>query len=137
MARSRRPRVLLVVALVGPALPVAAQTYAAAAQAIIAAPPNPLGDLAARRRADEARCPTGEDDGIIVCGRLVRGGDGYRIPYQPEPGARVRLIAGEMPSATAAMSADHCIRLCQQPIMLDLLHPSTIARGIDRILGGD
>jgi hypothetical protein len=104
---------------------------------IIAAPPDPLGDLAARRRTEEARCRIGEDDGIIVCGRLVRRGGGYRIPYRPEPGARVRLIAGELPSATAAMSADHCIRLCPQPIMIDLLHPSSIARAIDRILGGD
>lgn len=105
---------------------------------IIAAPPNPLGDLATRQRTEQQqRCPLGGGDDIVVCGRLARRGDGYRVPYRPEPGGRVRLIAGEVPSATGAMSADRCIRLCEQPIMLDLLHPGTIARGIDRILSGD
>ena len=128
----------MLVALIGAASPCVAQSPAAPiASSIIAAPPDPLGDLAARRRIEEARCRIGEDEGIVVCGRLVRGGGGYRVPYRPEPGERVRLIAGELPSAMAAMTADHCIRLCLQPITIDLLHPSTIARGIDRILGGD
>ena len=138
MTKSRRLPALLSFALFGPALPALAQPDAPPrAQAIIAAPPDPLGDLAARRRIDRQRCLPGEDDDIIVCGRLARRGDGYRVPYRPEPGARARLIAGEQPSATGAMGADRCIRLCLQPIMIDLLHPSTIARGIDRILSGE
>ena len=101
---------------------------------IIAAPPDPLGDLAARRPADEERCRSGVADSVIVCGRLVQGGGGYRIPYQPEPGARVRLVAGEAPSAMAAMGADSCLRLCEQPVMFNLLDPGSIIRGLDRIL---
>jgi hypothetical protein len=50
----------------------------------------------------------------------------------------VRLIAGEAPSATGAMvAADDCMRLCEQPVMVNLLDPRSIARGIDRILSGN
>jgi hypothetical protein len=104
---------------------------------IIAAPPDPLGDIAEQRRADEERCRRGAGDAILVCGRLAQGGGGYRIPYEPEPGARVRLTAGEPPSAMAAMGAGGCLRLCEQPVMINLLDPGSIVRGLDRILGGD
>jgi hypothetical protein len=124
--------VLFLPVLIGAPFPAAALPTT-----IIAAPPDPLGDIAARRRADEPRCPLGGDDAIVVCGRVVRGGDGYRVPYQPEPGARVHLIAGEVPSGMAAMGADSCLRFCYQPVMINLLDPRSIARGIDRILGGD
>jgi hypothetical protein len=124
-------------ALIGVSAPCAAQVPSApVASSIIAAPPDPLGDIATRRQADEERC-RGAADAIIVCGRLVRGGGGYRVPYQPEPGARVRLIAGEPPSAMAAMGAGGCLRLCEQPVMINLLDPGSIIRGLDRILGGD
>jgi hypothetical protein len=49
----------------------------------------------------------------------------------------VRLIAGEAPSAMAAMGADYCTRLCNQPLTINLLDPGSIGRGIDRILAGD
>jgi hypothetical protein len=124
MAGGRLP---LLLALIGAASP-------ALAQGIIAAPPDPLGDIAARRLAEEERCQRGGVDIIIVCGRLVQGNGGYRVPYRPEPGARTRLIAGEAPSAVAAMGADHCLRLCQQPVMINLLDPGSIIRGLDRIL---
>jgi hypothetical protein len=109
--------------------------------AIIAASPDPLGDLAIRRAlADpaDAACRRGASaDAIIVCGRVVAGG-GYRVPWEPEPGARVRLIAGEVPSAMAAMGADRCIRLCLQPLMIDVGSAVRgIARGVDRILHPD
>jgi hypothetical protein len=125
---------LMLLALIGVSAPCAAQVPSApVASSIIAAPPDPLGDIAARRQADEERCRGGAD-AIIVCGRLVRGGGGYRVPYQPEPGARVRLIAGEPPSAMAAMGAGGCLRLCEQPVMINLLDPGSIVRGLDRIL---
>ena len=130
----RFSRLLTVLALLGPALPAAAQVPTPMPSGIIAAPPDPLGDLAARRQADEERCRSGVADSVIVCGRLVQGGGGYRIPYQPEPGARVRLVAGEAPSAMAAMGADSCLRLCEQPVMFNLLDPGSIIRGLDRIL---
>jgi hypothetical protein len=123
-------------ALIGAASPCVAQArYAPIASSIVAAPPDPLGDIAARRQADEERCRSGTADAVIVCGRLARGGGGYRIPYQPEPGARERLIAGEPPPAMAAMGGDGCLRLCEQPVMINLLDPGSIIRGLDRILG--
>lgn len=129
---------LMLPALLGAASPCVAQSSAApVASSIVAAPPNPLGDLAARRLADEARCRDGGGDAIVVCGRLVRGGGGYRVPYEPEPGARVRLIAGEQPSGMAAMGADACLRLCERPVMINLLDPGSIIRGLDRILSGN
>ena len=85
--------------------------------------------------SDIGRPPSADE--IVVCGRPVQGGGGYRVPWAPEPGARVRLIAGEPPSATGAMGAGGCLRLCEQPVMLNLLDPGSIARGLDRILGGD
>src|SRR5207237_3429164 len=130
-------RLLLLLALVGAATPAPAQTASmAVAQEIIAAPPDPLGDIAAWRRAEEARCQSGESDAIIVCGRLVQGGGGYRVPYRPEPGTRVRLIAGEPPSAMAAMAAGGCLRLCERRVMINLLDPGSIVRGLDRVFRG-
>ena len=132
MAAMRR---LLLLLAIGAAAPGLAQTPPApVASGIIAAPPDPLGDVAAQRRAEEERCRSGGLDTVIVCGRLVQGGGGYRIPWQPEPGARVRLVAGEAPSAMAAMGADSCLRLCEQPVMINLLDPGSIVRGLDHIL---
>ena len=124
--------------LLGAASPAVAQVPAAPVPSrIVAAPPDPLGDIAAERRAAQARCAAGAPDSIVVCGRPMQGGGGYRIPWQPEPGARVRLVAGETPSATAAMGADGCLRLCEHPVMVNLLDPGSIIRGLDRILGGN
>ena len=127
-------RRLILLALIGAPSPAVAQVPSAPVlPGIIAAPPDPLGDLARRPRTAEERCRDGSSDAIVVCGRRVRGGDGYRVPYQPEPGARVRMIAGEAPS----VHGDTCLRLCLQPVMINILDPGSIARGIDRILGGD
>jgi hypothetical protein len=133
MATSRGLFGLFLGALIGTALPATAQVRPVST-AIIVAPPDPLGDLAARRQVDADRCRDGGSDAIVVCGRPLRGGGGYRIPYQPEPGARVRLVAGEVPSGMAARGADSCLRLCYQPVMINLLDPGSIARGLDRIL---
>jgi len=135
MASVRR---LMLLVLAGTPLPAAAQIPSApAASGIIAAPPDPLGEIAARLRVEEERCRGGDLEAIVVCGRLPRGGAGYRIPYEPEPGARVRLIAGETPSAMAAMGADRCLRLCQQPLMINLLDPRGIASALDGFLSGN
>jgi hypothetical protein len=133
MTKSRRRPVLFLAALIGPAFPATAQVPSTPG-AIVAAPPDPLGDLVRRRYLDEARCRDGDSDAIVVCGRIVLGGGGYRIPYRPEPGARVRLIAGEVPSGMSAMGAPGCLRLCYQPVMINLLDPGSIVRGLDRIL---
>src|ERR1044072_3828739 len=137
MTKSRTLPALIFLAAAWP-LPAVAQTpLTPVISGIIAAPPDPLDDIAARERTDEESCRAGPPDAIIVCGRLSRGGGGYRIPYEPEPGARVHLIAGEPPSGMAALGADGCMRLCHQPVMVNLLDPGSIMRGLDRILGGD
>lgn len=131
----RGRRLLLLLLAVGAASPGLAQAPSAPlAAGIIAAPSDPLGDIAARRREEEERCQRGLLDSVTVCGRLVQAGGGYRLPYEPEPGARVRLVAGEPPSAMAAMGAGGCLRLCEQPVMFNLLDPGSIIRGLDRIL---
>lgn len=129
-------RLLALLLLAAASAPALAQS-----SAIVPAPPDPLGDLALRRAlADpaDAACRRGAlADAIVVCGRVVAGG-GYRVPWEPEPGARVRLIAGEAPSAMAAMGADRCIRLCPQPLMIDVGSAVRgLARGIDRVLHPD
>jgi hypothetical protein len=130
-------RNLALLALLAAPWPAVVQAQALVGGGIVIAPPDPLGAIAARQRAEEERCRNGGPDAIVVCGRLARGGGGYRIPWVPEPGARIRLTAGEAPSATAAMGADRCLRLCEQPIMINILDPRAIARGIDHILSGD
>jgi hypothetical protein len=120
-----------------------------APSAIVAAPADPLGALEAARWAaalriidDEADCGRDAETGeVVVCGRRQRGG-GMRIPWRPEPGARVHLVAGEPPGGVAAMGADGCLRLCHQPLMIDLIGGSreivnAIGRGIDRLLHPD
>lgn len=131
------PLAILLLAASLPA-PAMAEPAPARARTIIPAPPDPLGDLAARHAAAEAACRrAGLADQIIVCGRPARGG-GYRIPWVPEPGARVRLVAGEAPSAMAAMGADRCLRLCYQPVMVDIgAAVRTLRRGLDRLLHPD
>ncbi len=135
MTKSRTLPALLLPGLLSMAIPANAEVPPLAT-GIVDAPPDPLGDIAARQRVEEARCQRDGGDEIVVCGRPSRGG-GYRIPYEPEPGARVRLVSGEAPSAIAAMSAGGCLRLCEQPLMINLLDPRSIVRGLDRILSGD
>lgn len=135
MTKSRTLRAMLPAALL---LPLPAIAQAPVSSMILTAPPDPLGDIAARARTAEERCRDADPDSIVVCGRLVRGGEGYRVPYEPEPGARVHLVAGEAPSATGAMGAGGCLRLCHQPVTIDLIGAArAIGRGIDRLLHPD
>lgn len=77
----------------------------------------------------ELDCPRGVEE-IIVCGTRLEEMSRYRVPYQPEPGARVR---GE-PSGSAAMSAGGCLRLCHQPATVNILAiPGAIKGAIDRL----
>lgn len=125
-----------------PLLLIAAWPAAAVAQeapALVAAPADPLGEIALRGAwagLDPTRCATSNAD-VTVCGRRS-GGGGVRVPYEPEPGARVRPIAGEPPS----MGNMGCLRLCEQPLMVDLVggkrdFMNGIARGIGRLLHPD
>jgi len=119
------------------------------APAIFAAPADPLGAIEAERQAAALRAvyevvfcgrdaATGE---IVVCGRRPRGA-GIRVPWEPEPGARIHLIAGEPPGGLAAMGAGGCLRLCPQPLRVDLIGGdrsivNAVGRGIERLLHPD
>ena len=84
------------------------------------------------------RCPrdAGADDAIVVCGRNDDSRMRLPLPVQPEPGARRRLIAGEVPSATGALSVGQAC--CGGGGGINLLGvASAVARGVDRILHPD
>src|SRR5437868_9410494 len=86
-----------------------------------------------------ARCPRGGpgDDAIVVCGRDTGFRERLPLGSQPEPGARHRLIAGEVPTGRDAMTdadPDRCVRLCEQPVMISIIPAiRTLARGFGRI----
>lgn len=118
-----------------------APAAASAAPGLIAAPPDPLGDIAreaARGGHGSSRCDSDDPASIIVCGRRSAGGPGgYRVPYEPVPG-EVHHIAGELPGGAAAMGADGCLRLCEQPLSVDIIGAvRTLGHGIDRLLHPD
>src|SRR5262245_15623497 len=78
------------------------------------------------------RCPRGDDDAIVVCGR---GGDArMRLPLgsQPEEGRRNRLIAGEADSGRGALGVGRAC--CEHGGGIDLIGAAgALARGADRI----
>jgi hypothetical protein len=135
MTKSRSA--LIIAAALG--WPGAALALPAAIPGVIAAPPDPLGDVAREmgRRADPACSRDESEADVVVCGRRQRGG-GLRIPDEPEPGGRVRLTAGELPTGMAAMNAGGCLRLCSQPVIINVFEAvRAISRGLDRILHPD
>ena len=106
---------------------------------IMSAPSDPLGEVARRVRlgGDSGCVVVHSGDELVVCGRRRIGGS-LRVPDEPEPGARMRLTAGELPSAMAAMNAGGCLRLCHQPVMIDIIGTvRAVQRGLDRILHPD
>jgi len=85
-------------------------------------------------------CPPGADlrdsNNVVVCGRRERFPQ-YRVPsadpaLSNEPADRA---GGEQ---MAALAGDICLRLCSQPLMIDVIGAArTIRRGIDRLLHPD
>jgi len=71
-------------------------------------------------------------DEIVVCGRT--DDSRMRVPYEPEPGARVRLIAGEAPSAMGALNAGASPRGGGIDVIAVF---NALGRGLDRILHAD
>ena len=86
----------------------------------------------------ELDCPTPEDpEEIVVCGRPSGAPDPNRapLPIGPEPGAR---IVGDVPSGRASMSAGGCIKLCPQPVMVDVFKAARFMKNpADRIINGE
>lgn len=71
----------------------------------------------------DARCRAQEDpDDIVVCGRRDpddAGPTSLRVPYEPEPGRRT---PGE-----PKFDGGGCMRLCHQPVQVDVVK---VGRGI-------
>jgi hypothetical protein len=106
MTKSRRPLHLLAPLLFyWPDGAPAQSASTATAEELVAAYNGRIHD-AMGSVAGARRCPrdAGGDDAIIVCGRVDDARMRLPLPVQPEPGARPRLVAGEVPSATGALS---------------------------------
>lgn len=134
MTKSRRALGLLAVAI-GP-WPVSAAAVEPTPEATVAAYNRQIHEMI-DARANSRRCaPEVSEDAIVVCART--DGARYRVPYDPPPGARRRLIAGEPPSARDAMGAGGCLRLCEQPVSVNIVGAvQALGRGLDRLLHPD
>jgi hypothetical protein len=111
-----------------------AQSPAASAEQAIAAYDlwyEEVTDGAGATGVRRCRRETGGDE-IVVCGRS--DDSRMRVPYEPVPGARVRLIAGEVPSAMGALNAGGTPRGGG----IDVIGlAKALGRGLDRILHPD
>ena len=80
-------------------------------------------------------CPSGEGEEIVVCGRREPSPYRYTGPVAREPGAHDTL-PGEM--GRASTNVGGCIRLCPQPVTVDLIGAGrAIAKGIGQLLDPD
>lgn len=76
----------------------------------------------------EIDCPTPTDpDEIIVCGRAAGQADPNRMPI-----ASARVPGSRIPGEPAGAEAFSCLRLCPQPLKLDLIKAAKIGRKIVR-----
>ena len=125
MAKSSAPRLLL-----------AALAWTGAGQA---QSPDPQALIEAQRAQVRGmirpRCNVDPDE-ITVCGRRDdRGPRGPlpAIPYAPEPGA-IRAGARAGGEQREAMANDQCIRLCSQPVQINIIRAiGDIARAVDNL----
>jgi hypothetical protein len=113
MAKSRTPPLLLI-----------ALAWAGAANAQGADPRSLVEAQQAQvREIIRPGCRRNDPDEITVCGRRDdRGPQGPlpALPYGPEPGG---IPAGAQAGGEqrAAMAGDRCIRLCHQPVQINIL----------------
>jgi len=92
-------------------------------------------DGAMRSRPDPLACRSNPGE-IVVCARRF-GGGGQRMEFEREPGEIVRHV-NEPGSGVAALAADHCTRLCNVGINVNLNDAVRAAPKIIRhILGRD
>jgi len=132
MTKSRTALILLAAAWPAAAL---AEPPSATAEAALAAYDAEFDAVMAGARSAR-RCPrTGDGEDIVVCGRA--DDSAMRVPYAPIPG-EVRHIAGDLPTGPGALAAGGCLRLCPQPVMIDVIGTiRSLSRGLDRILHPD
>ena len=134
MTKSRSALVLLAV-VTGP-WAAAAAAVEPTAEATLAAYNRQIHEMMDARSTSRRCAPEIGDDAIVVCARTES--ERYRIPFDPPPGERRRLIAGEPPSARDAMGAGGCLRLCEQPVSVNLVEAVRfLGRGLDRLLHPD
>lgn len=128
------PRIFVPLALAWPAAALADPPAVTAEEALAAYDAEFDAVMAGARSL--RRCPRRSDsEDIVVCGRA--DDQSLRIPYEPVPGA-VHHIAGEVHTGREAMAADGCLRLCPQPVMIDVVGTArALARGLDRLLHPD
>lgn len=128
------PRILAPLALAWPAAAFADPPAATAEEALAAYDAEFDAVMASARSL--RRCPRGSDgEDIVVCGRA--DDSNMRVPYEPVPG-EVHHIPGDLPTGGEAMAAGGCLRLCSQPVMIDVIGTArALARGIDRLLHPD
>ncbi|HMG46598.1 MAG TPA: hypothetical protein VK614_03970 [Allosphingosinicella sp.] len=122
------------IAALWPAAAIAGPPITTAEEAI-AAYDAEFDEVMASARAVRRCRRDGDGEDIIVCGR---GDDAaMRVPYEPVPG-QVHHIAGDLPTGRDAMAAGGCLRLCPQPVMVDVIGVfNALGRGLDRILHPD
>jgi len=86
----------------------------------------------------ELDCPRSDDpEEIVVCGRRSDAPDPDRapLPIGPEPGTR---IVGDVPNGVASMNADSCLRLCPQPVMIDVYKAAKFMKNLaERLIEGE
>ena len=76
----------------------------------------------------EIDCPTPTDpDEIVVCGRGPGQKDPNRMPFES-----VRVPGERIPGEPAGAEAFSCLRLCPQPLKIDLIKAVKIGRKIVR-----
>lgn len=133
MTKSRTALILFAAAW--PAAAFADPPAAATAEEALAAYDAEFDAVMAGARSAR-RCPrSGGGEDIVVCGRA--DDSGMRMPYEPVPG-EVRHIAGDLPTGPGALAAGGCLRLCPQPVMIDVIGTiRALSRGLDRILHPD
>jgi hypothetical protein len=92
-------------------------------------------DRTMRTKPDPAGCSQ-QGDAIVVCGRRF-GGGGRPMAFEREPGEIVRHV-NEPGTGMAALAADHCTRLCDVGVSVDLISAARAVPKIARhILGRD
>jgi hypothetical protein len=88
------------------------------------------------RRAADCE-PSSNPDEIVVCGRNDNERHRLPLPVEPVPGAPQRQL-GELPTGGDALSAGGCLRLCHQPVQVDVIGAARgAARAIGRLLDPD
>jgi hypothetical protein len=76
----------------------------------------------------------GQPGEIVVCGRV---GGGRRIEFEREPGEIVRHL-NEPGRGVDALNADHCTRLCNVGVNVDLIAAAhAVPKIVRHILGRD